>query len=77
MTIEISDIIQTLGSIASLVLIPIWRSINALRESQNKTNIILARDYVSKKECRERHGQLHSDMIRIHARIDETTDKKY
>lgn len=73
--LEIPDIIQTLGSLASLILIPIWRSINSLRESQNKTNIILARDYVSKKECHERHSQLHSDMIRIHARIDETTDK--
>jgi len=76
MTIEVSDIIQTIGSIASLVLIPIWRSINALRDNQTKTNIILARDYMSKKECQQRHSQLHTDIVRLHARIDESTDHK-
>jgi len=76
MTIEISDIIQTLGSIASLVLIPIWRSINALSKSQTETNIILARDYTTKKECQQKHNQVHSDITRIHARIDEIRDGK-
>lgn len=76
MSIEISDILQILGSLASLILIPIWRSINSLKDSQNKTNIILARDYVTKKECRNMHSQTHADIIRLHGRIDETSSKK-
>ncbi|ADD69008.1 hypothetical protein Dacet_2246 [Denitrovibrio acetiphilus DSM 12809] len=76
MSIEISDIIQTVGSVASLVLIPIWRSINCLRDSQNKTNVILARDYVTKKECQHKHNLLHTDIVRIHGRIDEKTPRR-
>jgi len=69
--IEITDIIQTLGSMASVVLIPIWKTINELRKGQERTNVILARDYVAKNECKHRHETLHSDLNRVHKRIDE------
>lgn len=71
MTIEISDIIQTLGSLTSIILIPIWKTINELRKGQERTNVILARDYVAKNECKHRHELLHGDLNRIHERIDE------
>jgi len=75
MTVEIVDIIQTMGSLASIVLIPIWKSMNELRKGQERTNVILARDYVAKNECKHKHDLLHSDIGRIHERIDELTDK--
>lgn len=75
MTIEITDIIQTLGSLTTVILIPIWKSINELRKGQERTNVILARDYVAKNECKHKHDQIHSDMYRIHERIDELSDK--
>lgn len=76
MTFEIPEIIQTLGSIASIVLIPIWRSINELRKGQERTNVILARDYVAKNECKHSHKMLHEDINRIHERIDEISVAK-
>lgn len=76
MTLEIFDVIQTLGSIASIVLIPIWKSINELRKGQERTNVILARDYVAKNECKHHHDKLHGDINRIHERIDEISGKK-
>ena len=74
MTIEIPEVIQTLGSIASIVLIPIWKSINELRKGQERTNVILARDYVAKKECKHNHELLHTDINRMQERIDELKD---
>ena len=68
---DLSGIIQTLGSLSGFVLIPIWRSINELRKGQEKTNVILARDYVSKSECRHNHETLHKDINRIHERMDD------
>ncbi len=71
MTLEFSDIIQTLGSLSGLILIPIWKSINELRKGQEKTNVILARDYVTKAECRHTHETVRKDMERVHERVDE------
>jgi len=71
MGFDIADVIQTLGSITSIVLIPIWRSIIELRKGQERTNVILARDYVAKNECKHKHEQIHSDMNRVHERIDK------
>jgi len=76
MSFEFFDIIQTLGSIASIVLIPIWKSINELRKGQERTNVILARDYVAKNECKHNHKILHGDITRIHERIDELSGNK-
>jgi len=75
MNIELVDIIQTIGSLASVVLIPIWKSMNDLRKGQERTNVILARDYVAKSECKHKHDLLYSDINRIHERIDELSDK--
>lgn len=74
MTIEISDVIQTIGSLASIILLPIWKTISELRKGQERTNVILARDYVAKNECRHNHELLHGDISRIHERIDEISD---
>lgn len=71
MTIEIGDILRTFGSLTGLILIPIWRSINELRKGQERTNVILARDYVAKNECKHKHELLHGDISRIHERIDD------
>ncbi|PLX65996.1 MAG: hypothetical protein C0602_12750 [Denitrovibrio sp.] len=76
MTYEIFDVIQTVGSTASIVLIPIWKSINELRKGQERTNVILARDYVAKNECKDKHKLLHSDINRIQERIDDLSGKK-
>ncbi|TCK58187.1 hypothetical protein [Seleniivibrio woodruffii] len=69
--ISFSDIIQNLGSLSAMVLLPLWRSIGELRKGQERTNIILARDYVAKNECKHKHQLLHSDISRIHERVDE------
>lgn len=71
MTADVGDIIQIAGSLWGLILIPIWRSINELRKGQEKTNVILARDYVAKSECRHSHENLRSEMNRVHERLDE------
>jgi len=69
--ISFSDIIQNLGSLSAMVLLPLWRSIGELRKGQERTNVILARDYVAKNECKHKHQLLHSDISRIHERVDE------
>ncbi len=71
MTMDISDIIQNLGGLSAMVLLPIWRTISELRRGQERTNVILARDYVAKNECKHRHELLHSDITRVHDRMDE------
>ncbi|MGE4268450.1 MAG: hypothetical protein AB7F25_13535 [Deferribacterales bacterium] len=71
MIMDISDIIQNLGGLSAMVLLPIWRTINELRRGQEKTNVILARDYVAKNECKHRHELLHADIARVHDRVDE------
>ena len=68
---EMMDIVQTVGSLASIVLIPIWKSMNDLRKGQAETNVILARDYVQKSECQNMHNNFHGDIARIHERIDD------
>jgi hypothetical protein len=76
MTGELLDIVQTLGSLVSVVLIPIWKSLDGLRKGQEKTNVILARDYVTKTECYARHQVIHEDMTRAHERMDEMLNQQ-
>lgn len=54
-----------------MVLLPIWRTIGELRRGQERTNVILARDYVAKNECKHRHELIHADITRVHDRMDE------
>lgn len=71
MTMDISDIIQNLGGLSAMVLLPIWRTIGELRRGQERTNVILARDYVAKNECKHRHELIHADITRVYDRMDE------
>jgi len=75
MTIDVMDVVQTMGSLVSIVLIPIWKTMSDLRKGQAETNVILARDYVQKSECQNMHNKVHDDITRIHERIDDLQGK--
>jgi hypothetical protein len=76
MALEIMPFVQTAGSIASLVLIPIWKSLSALRREQEKTNIKLAEQYVDKNTCKDHRDKIDRSLARAHARIDEQSGGK-
>jgi hypothetical protein len=63
MSIEFMDVIQTVGSLVSLVLIPVWKSISDLK-------VIMAKDYMTKADCQVRHMHIDESIVRIHERID-------
>ena len=78
MAIEFMDVVRDIGSIATLVLIPIWKGISGVKEELTKTNLKLAENYMTKSdcykkhlECKQRHKDCIDDMKRIHDRIDE------
>ena len=78
MAIEFMDVVRDIGSIATLVLIPIWKGISGVKEELTKTNLKLAENYMTKLDCDKKHlecKQMHKDCIddikRINDRIDE------
>lgn len=78
MAVEFMDIVRDIGSIATLVLIPIWKGISGVKEELTKTNLKLAENYTTKSDCDKKHQeckQMHKECVddikRIHDRIDE------
>ena len=78
MAIDLMDVVRDIGSVATLVLIPIWKGISGVKEELTKTNLKLAENYMTKSDCYEKHSeckQMHKDCVddikRIHDRIDE------
>ena len=69
--IEFMDVVSDIGSIATLVLIPIWKGISGVKEELTKTNLTLAKEYMTKADCDKRHADCNNDIKRIHDRIDE------
>lgn len=72
------DVVRDIGSVATLVLIPIWKGISGVKEELTKTNLKLAENYMTKSDCDKKHSeykQMHKDCVddikRIHDRIDE------
>lgn len=78
MAIDLMDVVRDIGSVATLVLIPIWKGISGVKEELTKTNLKLAENYMTKADCYKKHDeckQMHKehadDIKRIHDRIDE------
>lgn len=78
MAIDLMDVVRDIGSVATLVLIPIWKGISGVKEELTKTNLKLAENYMTKSDCDKKHEdckQMHKDCVddikRIHDRIDE------
>ena len=82
MAVEFMDVVRDIGSVATLVLIPIWKGISGVKEELTKTNLKLAENYMTKSDCDKKHAdykQMHKECVddikRIHDRIDERTWK--
>ena len=75
MAIEFMDVVRDIGSIATLVLIPIWNGISGVKEELTKTNLKLAENYMTKLDCDKKHKDCIDDIKRIHDRIDERNCK--
>lgn len=78
MAVEFMDVVRDIGSVATLVLIPIWKGISGVKEELTKTNLKLAENYMTKSDCDKKHAdciQRHKDCTddikRIYDRIDE------
>lgn len=71
MAIEASEILQFISVGANLILLPIWKELKELRRGQEQTNITLAKEYMAKADCNQKHADINSDIKRIHDRIDE------
>ena len=79
MAVEFMDVVRDIGSVATLVLIPIWKGISGVKEELTKTNLKLAENYMTKSDCDKKHAdciQRHKDCTddikRLHDRIDES-----
>jgi hypothetical protein len=68
---ELLSIVQTIGSLASLILIPVWNELKSLRKDIADTQVSIARDYPTKEDCQRRHADINADIKRVHDRIDE------
>lgn len=68
---EILSVAQTIGSLASLILIPVWSELKSLRKDIADTQVSVARDYPTKEDCQRRHAEINADIKRVHDRIDE------
>ncbi|MGE4420576.1 MAG: hypothetical protein AB7D38_12215 [Sulfurimonas sp.] len=75
MAIEFMDVMRDIGSIATLVLIPIWKGISGVKDELTKTNLTLAKDYMTKADCDKKHADCNNAITRIHDRIDERSWK--
>ena len=71
MATELLSIVQTIGSLASLILIPVWNELKSLRKDIADTQVSIARDYPTKEDCQRRHADINADIKRVHDRIDE------
>lgn len=71
MATELLSIVQTIGSLASLILIPVWNELKSLRKDIADTQVSIARDYPTKEDCQRRHADINADIKRMHDRIDE------
>ena len=71
MAIDLMDVVRDMGSVATLVLIPIWKGISAVKDELTKTNLTLAKEYMTKADCDKKHADCNNDIKRIHDRIDD------
>ncbi|WP_022850666.1 hypothetical protein [Limisalsivibrio acetivorans] len=73
-TVEIVQIfLMIIQLTAAVVLFPIWRAITRLQESIGELKVLLARDYVTRKEHDALTEKVSTEWRRLYAKIDETS----
>ena len=78
MAIEFMDGLKDLASMASFVLLPIWKAISGVKEELTQTNLTLAKDYMTKTECDKKHEgcsrhheSTEAEFRRVYDKIDK------